>query len=405
MSDLTVLRGKKILLAITGGIGAYKSAELARSFIRNDAQVSVVMTQSATRFISPLTMEALTHNPVGVDLFSLSEERAISHIERARWADIMVIAPATANYLAKSALGIADDLVSTITLAADCPQVVVPAMNSVMWAHPAVQENLEKIRDRGAICVQPGHGELACGEEGPGRMAEVEQILAAAVQCFQGGDLSGIRLLVTAGPTREAIDPVRFLSNPSSGKMGYAIVQAAIDRGAEVVLVTGPTSLERPDGAVVVEITTAEEMLAAARAQLGKCDWLIMSAAVGDYKLAAPHGNKIKKEGREKLVLELTANPDILKELIPGKGRKLFVGFAAETQDLLENAKAKLESKSLDIIVANDVTLEGSGFQSDKNKAQIIGRDGSLADLPLLPKRELADRVLDNALKFWQLSE
>ena len=404
MSDLTVLKGKKILLAVTGGIGAYKSAELARSFIRHDAEVSVVMTQSATRFISPLTMEALTHNPVGVDLFSLSEERAISHIERARWADIMIVAPATANYLAKSAHGVADDLVSTISLAADCPQIVVPAMNSVMWEHPAVQGNLDKIRERGVICVSPGYGELACGEEGPGRMADIDQILSAAAQCFQGGDLSGIRLLVTAGPTREALDPVRFLSNRSSGKMGYAVVQAAVDRGADVVLVTGPTSLEKPDGAAVLEIITAEEMLEATKAQVGTCDWLIMTAAVGDFRPAAAQDSKIKKEGREKLTLELTANPDILKELKPEKGGKLFVGFAAETQDLLENAKAKLESKSLDIIVANDVTLEGSGFQSDKNKAQIIGRDGSLADLPLLPKRELADRILDSALKFWQSS-
>jgi phosphopantothenoylcysteine decarboxylase/phosphopantothenate--cysteine ligase len=266
MSDLNILRGKRILLGITGGIGAYKSAELARSFIRHGAQVSVVMTQSATRFISPLTMEALTHNPVGVDLFSLSEERAISHIERARWADIMVIAPATANYLAKSALGIADDLVTTITLAADCPQVVVPAMNSVMWAHSAVQENLEKIQARGIISVPPGFGELACGEEGPGRMADIEQIVSAVTGCLQSGDLSGIRILVTAGPTRETIDPVRFLSNRSSGKMGYSLVQAAADRGADVVLVTGPTGLERPDRATVLEVITAEEMLTVTKA-------------------------------------------------------------------------------------------------------------------------------------------
>ncbi len=404
MSDLTVLRGRRILLGITGGIGAYKSAELARSFIRHGAQVSVVMTQSATRFISPLTMEALTHNPVGVDLFSLSEERAISHIERARWADIMVIAPATANYLAKSALGIADDLVTTITLAADCPQVVVPAMNSVMWSHSAVQENLEKIRARGVISVSPGYGELACGEEGPGRMADIEQIVSVVAGCLQSGDLSGIRVLVTAGPTRETIDPVRFLSNRSSGKMGYALVRAAADRGAEVVLITGPTALEKPDRATVVEVITAEEMLLATKSEIEQCDWLIMSAAVSDFKPAGPVGSKIKKEGKEKLVLELTPNLDILKELKPNKGTKLFVGFAAETQDILENAKAKLESKSLDIIVANDVTLEGSGFQSDKNKAQIIGCDGSLADLPLLPKRELADRILDNALEIWQSS-
>lgn len=405
MTDLTMLKGRKILLAVTGGIGAYKSAELARSFIRQEAQVSVVMTQSATRFISPLTMEALTHNPVGLDLFSLSEERAISHIERARWADIMIVAPATANYLAKSALGIADDLVSTITLAADCPKIVVPAMNSVMWAHPAVQDNLEKIQERGAICVAPGHGELACGEEGPGRMADIEKILIAAAQCLKGGDLAGIKVLVTAGPTREAIDPVRFLSNRSSGKMGYAVVQAAVHRGAEVILVTGPTGLELPPGAQILEVNTAEEMLEALKSQVGECDWLIMSAAVGDFKPASPQENKIKKAGREKLVLELVANPDILEELKPEKGRKLFVGFAAETQDLLENAKAKMESKSLDLIVANDVTLEGSGFQSDNNKAQIIGRDGSQVDLPLLPKRELADRILDSALKFWQMPE
>ncbi|UCF29855.1 MAG: bifunctional phosphopantothenoylcysteine decarboxylase/phosphopantothenate--cysteine ligase CoaBC [bacterium] len=396
------INGIKVLLGITGGIGAYKSAELIRLFMKQGAEVSVVMTRNATQFITPLTVETLSRNPVGTDLFSLSEERSIDHISRARWADLMVIAPATANYLAKAAHGIADDLLTTISLAATCPVLIAPAMNSAMWDHVTVRSNLEILTSRGVAVVPPTEGELACGEEGVGRMADPEQIVAAAAAAIQLHDLDGVRVLVTAGPTREAVDPVRFLSNRSSGKMGYALAEAAATRGAEVILVSGPAALDPPSGVTLVSVESAREMLAAVRANLKACQWVIMAAAVADFRPSAVLESKLKKKGRQGLSLDLTANPDILKTIAADKGNRLYIGFAAETEDLLENARAKLEGKGLDLIVGNDVTERGSGFGSETNQAVIILRDGTVERLPLMTKRELADQILDQSMRCWQ---
>ncbi|GBE15033.1 MAG TPA: bifunctional phosphopantothenoylcysteine decarboxylase/phosphopantothenate--cysteine ligase CoaBC [Proteobacteria bacterium] len=405
MADHSNLKGKNVLLAVTGGIGAYKSVEIARALVRIGAEVSVVMTRNATRFITPLTMEALTRNPVGVDLFSLTEKRSIDHIERGRRADLMVVAPATANFLAKAAHGAADDLVTTILLTVDCPVVVAPAMNSRMWNHPAVRDNMAILHSRGVLSIPPGHGELACGEEGPGRLADLENIIDGLARAVfgRGGDLSEISAMVTAGPTAEPLDPVRFLTNRSSGKMGYALAEAAHERGARVVLISGPSSLPPPAGVQVVNVDTAEEMLAAARIHIVESQWFLMAAAVADYRPSVRSGKKIKKSGKKNLTVELEANPDILCEIAKEKGDRLFVGFAAESENLIGNAKDKLEAKSLDMIVANDITEEGSGFQSDNNRAALIQRDGTTEELPLLPKRELADRILDRMLKLWRM--
>ncbi|UCG38621.1 MAG: bifunctional phosphopantothenoylcysteine decarboxylase/phosphopantothenate--cysteine ligase CoaBC [bacterium] len=401
-STAQALTGRKILLGVTGGIGAYKAAELVRAFKREGAQVSVVMTRSATHFITPLTLETLSQNPVGLDMFSLTEERTIGHIDRAAWADVFVVAPATANYLGKAANGIADDLLTTITLAIRCPVVLAPAMNSRMWSHPAVVANLAELKSRGAVVVPPGEGELACGEVGPGRLAETEIILAGVRNALAHGDLTGIRVLVTAGPTREPIDPVRFISNRSTGRMGYAIAEAAVSRGAEVTLVTGPVSLPEPPVRIVQRVSTAHEMLEGVKKALPDCDWLIMAAAVGDFRPSRPSGQKIKKDSRDGISLNLERNPDILKEIGPLKGGRLFAGFAAETEDLIRNAEKKIREKGLDLIVANDVSAAGSGFESDENQATLIDRDGGTADLERMPKRVMADRILDKVLSLWK---
>jgi phosphopantothenoylcysteine decarboxylase/phosphopantothenate--cysteine ligase len=402
MKEYPALKGSRILLGVTGGIGAYKSAELVRLFLKQGAEVSVVMTRNATRFITPLTLETLSRNPVGTDLFSLTDERSIDHISRARWADLMVIAPATANYLAKSAHGIADDLLTTISLAVGCPVLMAPAMNSAMWLHPTVQNNMEILTGRGVRFVSPTEGELACGEEGVGRMADPEDIVEMAAAFRQVRDLEGISILVSAGPTREAVDPVRYLSNRSTGKMGYAVAEAAAARGAEVVLVSGPVTLEPPTDVTFIGVQSAEEMLASVRKKMEGCQWIIMAAAVADFRPAQVMDAKIKKAGRKSMSIELTANQDILASIAPDKSGRLHVGFAAETEDLLDNAKSKLAEKSLDLIVANDVTEAGSGFGSDTNRAILIDRDGTTEHLPMMTKRALADRVLDQSLKLWQ---
>lgn len=396
------LAGRKVLLGITGGIGAYKAAELVRNFIREGADVSVVMTRSATRFITPLTLEALSRNPVGLDMFSLTEERAIGHIDRAQSADVFVVAPATANFIGKAANGIADDLLTTITLAVRCPIVIAPAMNSRMWSHPAVVTNLDVLSSRGVKVVPPEEGELACGEEGPGRLAELGSIVEAAARILSKGDLEGIRILVTAGPTREPVDPVRFLSNRSTGKMGYAIAQAAIARGAEVTLVSGPVTLEAPPVKSLIRVTTGEEMLREVKTALDNSQWLIMTAAVADFRPSEAADKKLKKEGRDSLILELSRNPDILTEVSAQKADRLFVGFAAETGDPVESASRKIRQKNLDLIVANDISGQETGFESDDNAATILDAEGNLEDLPKMPKRVMADRILDRALQVWK---
>lgn len=397
------LAGKNVLLGVTGGIGAYKSAHLVREFQREGAQVSVVMTESATRFISPLTMETLSGYPVGLDMFSLTEERAIGHIDRAGWADVFVVAPATANFLGKAAGGIADDLLTTITLAVTCPVFIAPAMNSRMWAHPAVTKNLEVMIQRGAHIVSPAVGELACGEEGPGRLAEPGHIVEKVVAgLLASRDLSGIRLLVTAGPTREAVDPVRYISNRSSGRMGYALAGAAARRGAEVTLISGPVELAAPPVASLRKVTTAREMLSEVTAVLPETDWLIMAAAVADFAPAEVQKNKIKKGHDQELSLKLSRNPDILKIVASEKGEKLIIGFAAETRDLIENAREKARNKNLDLIVANDVSGNETGFESEENGGVILDQGDLSVEIPRMTKTEMARKILDTALKTWK---
>ena len=397
-----LLTGKNVLLGVTGGIGAYKAAQLLRDLQREGAQVSVVMTASATRFISPLTMETLSGYPVGLDMFSLTEERTIGHIDRAGWADVFVVAPATANYLGKAAGGIADDLLTTIALAVTCPVIVAPAMNSRMWAHPAVKENLEALVERGAIVVPPGEGKLACGEEGPGRLAEPERIVEAVVGSLRARDLSGIRVLITAGPTREAVDPVRFISNRSSGRMGYALATAAARRGAQVMIVSGPVEIPVPAAAEIKKVTTAREMLAGIEEALPETDWLIMAAAVADFAPASARKDKIKKGTKQELTIELSRNPDILEAVRPMKGDRLFVGFAAETRNLVENARKKIKSKDLDLIVANDVSRKETGFESDENSGVILDQGDLAEEIPRMSKIQMADIILDAALRSWK---
>jgi phosphopantothenoylcysteine decarboxylase/phosphopantothenate--cysteine ligase len=397
-----LLTGINVLLGVTGGIGAYKAAQLLRDFQREGAQVSVVMTESATRFISPLTMETLSGYPVGLDMFSLTEERTIGHIDRASWADVFVVAPATGNYLGKAAGGIADDLLTTIALALTCQVILAPAMNSRMWAHPAVKQNLKILVERGAIVVPPGEGKLACGEEGPGRLAEPERIVEGVVASLRGRDLSGIRVLITAGPTREAMDPVRFISNRSSGRMGYALAAAAVRRGAQVMIISGPVEIPAPATAKIKKVTTASEMLSGIEKALPETDWLIMAAAVADFAPSKARKDKIKKGTKQELTLELLRNPDILEAVRPLKGDRLFVGFAAETRNLVENARKKVKGKDLDLIVANDVSGEETGFESDENSGVILDQGDLAEEIPWMSKIQMADIILDAALRSWK---
>lgn len=394
-------QGRKVLLGVTGGIGAYKAAEMVRAFVKEGADVSVVMTQNATRFISPLTMGTLSKNLVALDMFSLTEETSIGHIELAQAADVFVVAPATANYIGKAARGIADDLLTTVSLAIRCPMVIAPAMNSRMWSHPAVSENIETLRSRGTTVVLPEEGELACGEEGPGRLAGLERIVEAVVESLSGGDLGGIRILVTAGPTREPVDPVRFLGNRSSGKMGYALAEAAARRGGDVTLISGPVELAAPPMVSRISITTGQEMFSEVKEALARSDWLIMAAAVADFRPVRTNKEKIKKEGQDSLILELSRNPDILGEVSPLKAGRLFVGFAAETENVIAQAKKKIRKKGLDLIVANDVSREDTGFHSDDNIGTIIDTNGNMEHLPKMSKRVMAEKILDSALKLW----
>jgi len=402
MSQKANLQGKQILLGVTGGISAYKSAELIREFVKMGAEVSVIMTRNATRFITPLTMESLSRNPVGLDMFSLTEERTISHIDRAKWADIFLVAPATANYLAKAANGVADDLLSTISLAVNCPVLVAPAMNSAMWSNAAVQDNVRILKERGINVIDPGVGELACGDEGEGRLADLGTIVSEVSAVLdRSNDLGAVNILVTAGPTREPLDPVRFVSNRSSGKMGFAIAAAAVSRGANVTLISGPVAIPCPVGVKQLRVRTAQEMLAVTTKALEGCNWLIMAAAVADFSPVEVRPDKIKKAASDNIHIEMGLNPDILLEVAPLKGSKLFVGFAAESENVEDNAFRKLVGKGLDLVVANDITAEDAGFESDDNRAALIGESGVIERFPLMSKRELAERILDHSLSRW----
>lgn len=391
-----MLEGKKVVLGVTGGIAAYKAAEILRSLKKRGADVTVIMTASAKRFVGPLTFEALSGRPVADDLFTPSGDERIEHLFLARSADLLLVAPATANTIAKMAAGIADDILSTVVLATTAPVMIAPAMNTRMIGHPATEANIALLASRGVHIVNPGTGALAEDESGYGRLADVEVIVReAAALLLPREDLSGKRVLVTAGPTREVIDPVRFLSNRSSGKMGFALAACALRRGAAVTLVSGPVAIEPPRGAHVVPVVSALEMQAAVEKHFEASDVVIMTAAVADFRPVAPHPRKIKKEGKERLVLEMEANPDILERIGRKKGGRIVVGFAAETGELTAAAGEKLEGKNLDLLVANDVTVPGAGFDSDTNQVEIFTRGGRRIPVPMVPKGEVAERILD----------
>ena len=385
------------MLGVSGGIACYKAVELVRLLVRAGFSVQVVMTRGAMEFVTPLTFQTLSGHPVATETFNLTQESEIGHINLADSADLFVIAPATANIIGKIANGIADDLLTTVVMATQAPVLLAPAMNIHMFENPLVQENLRKLGRVGYHLLEPAEGFLACGYEGKGRLPEPEKIAEEILRLLRKKDLSGERLLITAGPNREPIDPVRYLSNRSSGKMGYALARAALRRGAEVVLVTGPTALEPPAGARTIAVTTAAEMRAAVLREFSASTAVIMAAAVSDYRPVASADKKIKR-GKAPIELKLEPNPDILKELGTLKDGKSLIGFAAETEELTANAVKKLRDKNLDMIVANNVAVQGSGFDGDTNIATIVDRTGATQSLPLMSKDELADRIYDHFL-------
>jgi phosphopantothenoylcysteine decarboxylase/phosphopantothenate--cysteine ligase len=389
-----MLKGRKIVLGVTGGIAAYKAAELARELVKAQAEVHVVMTRNAQAFIAPLTFQTLSGNPVTTELFNLMAESEIGHIALADRAEVLVIAPATANIIGKIAAGIADDMLTTIVMATKAPVLLAPAMNVHMWENPICQENIQRLRSRGYHFIDPEAGELACGYEGKGRLAEIPAIVEEIRVLLSPKDFSGEKILVTAGPTEEPIDPVRFLSNHSSGKMGFALARAARRRGAEVTLISGPTALPVPSQMRSIAVRSAAQMREAVLNHLESASILIMAAAVSDYRPKQKAPEKIKKSKLE-TVLELELNPDILAEAGKKKNSRIMVGFAAETENLLQNTREKLEKKNLDLIVANDVTLPGAGFKADTNIVKIMDRSGKVEELPLMTKEDLADRILD----------
>jgi len=390
-----MLTDKTIVLGITGSIAAYKAAEIASKLTEAGARVEVVMTESATKFIAPLTLRNITHRPVVTGMFDLASGWSAAHITLAEAADVVLIAPATANIIAKLTAGIADDMLCCTVLATEAPVIVAPAMNVNMFENSITQDNLTKLRARGFTIVGPTYGRLASGKAGLGRLADIEQVIGTVKQVLgRSGDLAGKRIVVTAGGTQEPIDPVRHIGNRSSGKMGYAVAEAARDRGATVSLITAPTSLSEPAGIEVVHIKTAVGMKEAVTKAVAQADALIMAAAVADYQPKDVAKAKIKKESPS-LTLELIRTPDILTEV---KGNFVKVGFAAESHDVVANAKQKLEKKQLDIIIANDITDTSSGFGVDTNKVTLIDRNGKIESLPLLSKREVADKILDRVV-------
>ncbi len=391
-----MLKNKTVILGVTGCIAAYKSAELARLLVRLGADVWVAMTEEAAKLVTPLTFRTLSGNPVITDLFSDELSKIpVPHISLSKKADLIVVAPATANILAKAANGIADDALTTIVLSARCPVMFAPAMNTEMWNKEATADNVSKLKLRGCLFIGPESGPLACGDEGIGRMSEVDAIIEEVKKALlPKQDLLGLNVIVTAGPTREAIDPVRFISNRSSGRMGYAIAEAAAKRGATVSLVSGPTDLTPPPGTEFVRIETAEEMRRAVAARFDRADAVIMAAAVADFRPKAIEKKKIKKLNKAPSI-EFERTTDILKELGKTKKGQILVGFALETEDLAENAKAKLEEKGLDLIVGNDA----SALDSDTNAVTLFFRDGSREDHKRMSKGGVADRVLDSLVK------
>ena len=399
-----LLRGKRFVLGVTGSIAAFKAVGLLRTLKSHGASVSVVMTNSATKFVTPLTFEVLSGEPVTTDLFQAHEE--MKHLTVPDGAHAVIVAPATANVLAKAAVGLADDVLSTMLLTTRCPLIVAPAMDGGMWEHPTVVEHVRTLRSRGVVVLDPEVGPLASGQIAQGRLAAESRIIDAVQNALAlQADWLGQRVLVSAGPTQEAIDPVRFISNRSSGKMGYAIAEAARDRGAKVVLVTGPTALTPPSGVEVVPVVSAHEMADALSRHFDWATVVIMAAAVADFRPKDRADHKLKKSGRTAFSLELETAPDILSMLSARRTTQILVGFAAETERLIAHATAKLTAKGLDMIVGNDVTKEGAGFGSDDNAAVILTRSGGQKEFAVMPKRRLADAILTEVLGVGSLGQ
>ncbi len=391
------LSGRRIVVIVTGGIAAYKACDLVSTLTKAGARVRVVMTDSARRFVGEVTFATLSGSPVAHDMWAPRDD--VQHVALAAFADVAIVAPATANIIGKYAHGLADDLASTCLLALTCPVVVAPAMNSRMLCSAPVQANLATLRERGAHIVEPEEGWLACGETGAGRLPATDALVEALCDALnaRGGPLQGLRVLITAGPTREAIDPVRFISNPSSGRMGYALAAEAEARGARVTLVSGPVALEPPPGVEVVSVLCAQEMHDVVHNHQGETDLFIGAAAVADWRPAEPGAQKLKKDGRDEMSVQMVRTPDIIAAVAAWDPKPLIVGFAAETQDTIAHAREKLERKGMDMVVANDVTAPGAGFAVHTNRATLIDVIGRETDLPLMSKRDVAAAILDRA--------
>jgi phosphopantothenoylcysteine decarboxylase / phosphopantothenate---cysteine ligase len=389
-----MLKGKKIVLGITGGIAAYKAAELTRALIKEGAQVRVIMTKNATEFISPLTLQTLSNNIVYTEMYLPPEQYDMAHIALAEFADAFVIAPATGNIIGKIASGIADDLLSTTIMAAVKPTLICPAMNDKMLANPIVQENINKLKNYKYIIMESGVGELACKTKGAGRLPEISEIVEEIERLLTPQNLAGEKILITAGPTEEPLDPVRFITNLSSGKMGYALARVARRHGAQVTLITGPTNLSLPSVENIIKVRTAQEMHKAVIDNYKKSTVIIKAAAVADYRPKIFVKEKIKKDNKPRSI-ELERNPDIIAEIGQNKKNIVLIGFAMETKDLLANAREKLKKKNMDLIVANSLREEGAGFQTDTNKITIIDREGVVQSLPVMTKIEAAEKILE----------
>jgi len=396
------LANRKIVLGLSGCIAAYKAAYLVRLLKKEGADVRVVMTAAAEKFITRLTMETLSDNPAYCEMFPEQGYYSTHHISLAEWADLILLAPASGNLIGKIANGIADDLLTTVIMAAQSPVMIAPSMNTHMYENPAVKENIAKLKQRGCKFVQPEVGDLACHTHGVGRLAEPLDILEAIITHFGSmADLDGLKILVTAGPTVEYIDAVRYISNPSSGRMGYALAKKAMLRGAGVTLVSGPVNLDAPEGVKLVKVTSAKEMLQKTSENFENCDMLFMAAAVSDYAPAETAQQKIKKSS-EPLKLTLQPQADILLELSKTKKDQVVVGFAMETENELENATSKLKKKKLDLIIVNNVTEKGAGFAVETNKVTILDKNGNIEKPPLMTKEKLADIIIDHALKYYK---
>lgn len=405
-----MLKGKTVVVGVCGGIAAYKAVEVVSRLKKLGAEVNVIMTKNATQFVTPLTFQTISHNPVITDMFAEPKIWDVQHISLAEKADLMLIAPATANIIGKTANGIADDMLSTTIMATKAPVLFVPAMNTNMYDNPVVQQNISRLKSLGYIFMEPDTGLLACGVSGRGRMPDLQAVTdyAVSILCPAAGaggdaaqaDMQGINVLITAGPTIEPIDPVRYISNHSSGKMGYAIAEAAVQRGASVKLISGPVHLKEPSGVEMVHIKTAQDMYEAVMDNYKDYDVIIMMAAVADYRCAEMADNKIKKSNDE-MVIKLIKNPDIAKELGKIKGKRILVGACAETENLVDNALSKIKSKNFDIIMANDVTMEGAGFEVDTNIVKIIDKNGNIKDYPIMSKKEVASKLLDAVMNIY----